>query len=586
MIFLDKLLGISLNIETPSCIITEIGLSRGIVVDISRVSTDEYYRSRVIKTITETSCYSIPSLIREEDWSTVALFINPCADVEWDEDSLQKSLTHTLLVSDNILLVKNCERGYPTPQNVRRISYVYIYRFLLKIGVKLTHSSTEKCMDRILSLLQMSDDYLISLVQSRIPCLSKESLASLALSLENVKDRREKDLSTIANIGNDALFKRIQPRTKEEAIVAAVRYYKKDISSFDDNLLTYHQLSTDQFSSDSRSLKLVQNSSDVYDVGSHFNPFFSLQMYSKDQLKKLCTDDCLEVSSSDKINYERLQISYTTSRFHVGISHYSPVESNIYLTELSELDSTLYVSYGSYLTTWETYTVPELEYMFKEHKYFYHPSEGSFKRDAIQSLYNISYLLSKRSSFIREKSRKRWASLLKTINSVRVRENDIELHKKTLSDLYASSDEKGKMRIKNVLEGILHLGLFSRGLRNIKDPWPLREVPKFDTKENKSFSAMKLTDLICLIDEEKDSCVLNLPLLMIEPKTHEIRINHDYTRGLSIKDRIEILKTGNDGPSSSCVVTSSGYFIATGYTYLKAIGVTFKEDFSRIKIVL
>lgn len=579
MTLLDKLKGFLLDLQTPSCIISEIGLSRGISLDEKRIAKDESYRARVVATITKVKSFIVSDPLTEDDYSTVALFLNPDVEVEWNEETLLDAYNWTMKVDLDPALAIDCECDYPTSDNTRRVSLIYIYRLLLSKGCVFGSKSTRDEILRARSLLLMSSDYLLSLIQSKIPCVDKGTLINFALSVECLKDKRAKDLTLCSKIyeewkPEDGYY----PRTKEEAIVAAYKYYGKDISSLEDSLLEYNTLKSKQFPGNDYSRKLVKVVPDAYNL-SVFNPYLPLSCYTPQLLKKFCEKDCLRKSSSSATNYEQLQMSYTVERFHVGIVPGCSLESSLYLTDLEDEDINLFVTYGSYLTGWKLYTIQELETMFLEHRYFYSDSNGSFSLDAIQSLENITLNMSKRTMLLKKKSRKRWLSLNKIIKSLREVGNEVETVCSMLLQL------ENKERAIQTLTKLLHIGLFSRGLRNLKDKWPIWDVPPSNIEENERI----VLEMLIRFDEyltEEDDNILDFPLLMIEQKTHIIRVNHDYTRGLTIRNRLDMVKKGQEGPIASCIMTTSGYIIATSYTYLTALGISFEEDFSKIKIVL
>src|SRR4030043_1840205 len=158
---LDKLEGITLSLETPSFVLQEIAISRGIIVS-EEVNTNEVYRSKVFASIKNVKSYSISYPYTETDLSKIALFLNPNEDVEWDEDTLVSAFLWTCKVSRNIELVETLSYGYPVPNNTKSVSHLYLYRYLVGKNIKLKHNTTKQELERIAKYLKFSDEYLVS----------------------------------------------------------------------------------------------------------------------------------------------------------------------------------------------------------------------------------------------------------------------------------------------------------------------------------------------------------------------------------------------------------------------------------------
>lgn len=585
MRFLDKLEGVQLTLETPSCILAEIAESRGIMVDENKISSDEIYRSNVFSTIKNSKANHVSFPYSDDDLEKIALYLNPSQEIDWDERSLLSGLNWVTKISRNISLVATSEHQFPTPEKTNSVSHLYVYRYLVSMGIRLRHDTKKEEMSRVCKYLHISSDYMIGFIQSRIPLLSREELAFLSSTLDVNRKYPKVELLKVNNIIQEGPSKQhYQPRTPEEAIAIAAKNYSMDISSFEDPLFIYMKLGYGEFPLDDYSSKLSDVFKNSYEIGINFNPFFPSSVYTSESMKKLCMKDGLRKTNSIEMNYEQLQVSFFVKRFHLGIIPGSPLETMINLDSISDTDKSLFLTYGSSITSWSTYTVAELRGIFQEHKCFYDPIDGIFEKEAILSLVELSRKMSSK-SMLKSSIKREWESLYRLVIELKEAVNDIKKYCRDLSEFYLKQTPEKKDRMKKILRDILHLGLYARGLRNLSECWPIWEVPPSDSDLSKKISGEKLYELMMYVNAD-DSKVLLLPLLKVEAKSHTIHINHDYTKGLTIGDRLKIMSEGNMGSGESCIRTTSSYLLASGYTYLSALGETFEQDFSKIKIVL
>lgn len=579
---LDKLEGITLSLETPSFVLQEIAISRGIIVS-EEVNTNEVYRSKVFASIQNVKSYSISYPYTETDLSKIALFINPNEDVEWDEDALVSAFLWTCKVSRNIELVETLSYGYPVPNNTKSVSHLYLYRYLVSKNIRMKHNTTKQELERIAKYLKFSDEYLVSFVQSRLPLQDKYTLSFLASFLDKRYENR-KDLSKLKEIVEKNIYVQ-HPLSQEEAIALAAKNYSTDISSFEDPLFVYHKLMCKEFPPDNYSKRLTNSKPSSYRVDTYFNPYFPISLYEPEDLSKLCTEDGLQRTTSSEVNYSILQTSYTIERFHLGLIPGSNLSTFVYEHTVEEVNNKLLLTYGSVLTNWTTYSVDELVEGFKEHQFFYDPMGGVFEKDAVHSLITLSKKMSSR-MVTNKDVRKSWKELYDLIVIIKEKLYDIDKYCTNLRNYYSKCTGEDKQRIIKILKNILYLGFYSRGYKDGEE-LPIWKVPEYNNDNVEILSGDKLYELMTYLkDKDCDKRVLNLPLLKVEPKSHNIFINYDYQEGLVIHDRLKSMSLGKQGSIKTCVRTSSSFLIASAYTYLKALGVEFKEDFGKIKIVL
>lgn len=573
---LDKRFGLHFDLETPACVILEIAWSLGIDADEQKLNMNEVYRTSVLITINKTDAYTARYPFCN-DLGHIALFLNPDDNIEWDEPLLLKSFEYTWALQNDINKIDTYTYGYPTPMRVKSASSVYIYRYLIAQGIRTRYDLKENDLIDLLNGFNYKQDYLYTNVCAFLALSDKATLISLYATLKGSTKRQKLNTKLL-----EEAFERneyySQPKSNEEAVVLAAKLFRKDISSFPVPILAYCELINGQFTTSDYERALLRVNDCIYDLSERFNPVFPIQIYLESELKQMCDAIGRMKYTRVKRNYESLAAYYLEDHFHSGIIPGVPLETSIQNENITECDVKNIVTYGSYGSSFTAYTVEELIYMFESNNYFYNPSGGIYGKGAIQSLELIAKRL---------KHRKLWDQLFTLIGLLKQRTGNLNFCKKTFQSYYDSLDCNGKLLVESRLRMIMKLGLTFRGWKE-GDVWPIRKAPSYDTDEVVVTAAILLKKFLDSLDLEDqiDKEVLSLPLIKVEPKTHVLMINNDPEDGLTLMERLEIIKENKKG--ASCIRTSSSYLLATAYTFLDALQLPIQQekDFQRIKITL
>lgn len=578
---LDKRHGLLCDLETPSCILEEIARSLRINADIKRMASEETYRAKVLATISSSKVPVVQAPYSDTDLSYIALFLNPDNSVDWDEESLLQAFDWVWSVRDNLALLEGYDQGYPTPTKIKSASPVYVYRYLLSLGVRTRYDTSFTEMVSVLQAQNYRSDYLYLNVCTLLAVAEKTTLMMLyaQLSKENLQSKPlEPALLSNAFKSLDNKAYRFQPRTNEEAVAAAALHFRKDISTFRVPLLAYCELANGCFTTDAYARKLLQIEKNIYDLSERFNPNFPVYVYTEGELKDMCTRLGLMRSEKMNRNYNQLLSHYMVDNFHLGPVPGVSLETPIQMQELADYPKESIVTYGSYGSSFVAYTVEELKYTFESNDYFCDPLGGIYSKEAIKTLDTFANRL---------KRDKHWEELKKIIYVLKKKSNDLNFQKQCFLDHYLTLSEKDQARTRELLLDLLNFGLVSRGWQE-GQPWPIRHVPEYDTEE----VAMHARDVLdrlrkkVNLNNPVDKAVMQLPLLRVMPKTHAIDFNRDVEHGFTVWQKLEM--NWYSKKSMSCIRTSSSFTLATAYTFLNTVGVVVnqEEEFQRMKIVL
>lgn len=582
---LDKLRftgGIDLN--TPNIVIEDIARSFLLKIDCPRLS-NILYRYQVIRTFQD-----IPRDIVNEPFSTndkikIARFLNPDRNVIWSSKSLNTAfekvwgiVTGKISIYDKEFDIEDDQCfGYPTPNIPFRLSPAIVYGLIKRHQIITNSETTFQYLIHSLRVISMKRRHRVEYICNRFHLLSDETLINLACQTQVGKGRIKKSEVNIGTLNrffekynnNKYLASSLLPRSDEEAIVIFAKYYELDITSSISPLEEYFGHRVGNFPIDTVMKDLVKLDSHAYDLRYHFNPTFPITVYNPGSLKLMASKININYTKLTNVTiYNELVLAYMEDNFHRGIL--PGITDFVTCIDLEDIRTGQFgssiVSYGSYLNGYRVYLVTELRDLFDNNKDFDNPAGGIFSKKNIIELKRLSGI---KSSKIPKEDRKKWQSLLSTIESVEEHLRQCSTYANRMTKIYKMANIDDKPKIKDLLEEIQWLAFNMRGWDG-KGDWPIARVPPTNNElaVGRSYQNIKLLYSKVNIMDKLGEKIIRLPLIRYRDGNYSVSV--DEKEGYTIHDRLQIVL--EDKSIYACIRMTSNWLLASSYYYLTAIG--------------
>lgn len=592
-IILDNLLSLTLDLETPSCVIQEAGLTRGIKVAEKRLQ-DEGYRANVIRTILSTKPYSVSKNFNDYDLQKIARYVNP-QDVDWDEDTLLEAFNFLEEVRCNLDNNKKPSYkgfGYCTPCKKEQLSCLVVYKYVKLKGVRTRHSHSFEDLISVFECMNRNRESLYSLLISSLADVNEEGLSSLILESRQLPKSEKKDLNKVSSIISSMTNlkkNRIYPQSQEEAISLLVTDYNIDSTTMENPCMFLHCLRTGEEQQDSYVKSLLKIDSNMYSITTRFNPFFPKSVYTLQLLKNFCERVPIVKHPRLDTNYANLVATEQFDAFKMGFYPGADLQTKIYEEEVSKENLDQFITYGSFCTKFELYTIEELSQMFSEYGRFLSVDGTVFSNKSILTLTNLV----KRQARREQKKRiygiyGQWTRFYSVILDTQEVMTSIPKKKQEFIDYHCSLTSQDQQKLVKVLYHIFYFALKCRGWKE-GQPWPIVTERATTTNDIRAeLMEEEIPALTEILNYEDPICkyVMSLPLIGVDTKNKMLYVVTSQVDGLSMQDRLRIVYENKT--EAACIRTSSTFFIATCFTFLDSVGgiKQQREDFLEIKITI
>lgn len=584
-LILDKLkyLG-KIDVYTPNCVLHELGQNRSINVEEEKL-TSVSYRVAVIKLIESTPPVKV---IKSQTYSNVDLselsaFINP-SEIRWSVSELVSAFEsvwekYWTSCPTSKVITGNESVGYLTPSSKNIISPVVAYAIVKQMGVQTNPSTTTHALEEVIHHSLSTRRMLVRQIASRLSMLKSSTLLTLYSILADASTRNSRvDISKVSKClsrleNKTAVGKSFIAMNNEEAIAAAIHFFKKDVSCSVSPIREYEHIITGKGSFDTNMIDHEKANSAIFNTERSFNPNLPFNTYSLSVLKSMMESECIKIEPTVTAAecFNKLSVKRSTNRFYEGVMYkVNSFETTIFNEDIRESDQPM-VSYGCTKTGYDVYIVTELSLMFEENMLFVNPRKDEhgelqyYDRDAILSLEKVC------SRALLRGNVEEWSRLSRVIKSIKRALPAIDTCANELVSKYHALDAVSKSAIIDILYSVLYCALRMRGWDGMTANWPIKNVPPI-TNPNKT--AEECIDYIAhlLFLGEKfgklGEYVLTLPLIyIVRGKTY---INLDVDRGLTIQGRVMIVLS-REG-INSCTQMSSNYLLLSAHHYLTALG--------------
>ena len=256
--------------ETPICVIVEIALCFGCMLDNNKLSNINYINT-IIKTIEKATIPDniitvqehennplVPHGFIKTDFSDIARFVNPDENIRWITGSVIYTFNNILKFykkTPNIEELVKFEYGQITPEDPNNYNACMLYKICVFNCLKTNRFTKLSEMAQAIKFYNKPNDILKDNLNIIITHLHKNELVNLIMSNDlkvaqspPVRNYQEKnkiknrdssingyDFNKLNNAYNDLididkLWLRLEPRTHEESIILAARIFFKNLT--------------------------------------------------------------------------------------------------------------------------------------------------------------------------------------------------------------------------------------------------------------------------------------------------------------------------------------------------------------------
>jgi len=616
----------AISTNTPKVVIEEIADAHFIKYNEQSL-INKTYLVNLISVINTRKVKIVKKPYSKEMLSTIARYVNS-KYLHWRKESLIKSFNFLQQYTDiNKLLEPHNSFNYgrQTPENIKSLNGCVLYG-ICKANRIITnfYTSLEEMAANIKLLFSIRNPEIHYSVKSRIfnnliyeECNSYQ-LINLLYLLDS--DQSKKILSLVDSKNPQNLnyethvpeysYEELQqtaeivrhnqtkytPKNNIEAVVMAAIFYKIDISEVTHPLIEYTELCRSYYFPYDKKfaarLKIGREHPENLtnpNLDQVFNPNLPSNLYDEKDLINLCEKEGIVIQNYEG-PYSLLQGNFLLSTFLHGKQCDIINETNIYFEEITELEYDEIVVYGVRNYEVIAYTYAELNDTFTHHKRFRKPEINEmFEDEEVDKLFILT-MKDQREGESTEMFRQR-IELGETIERIRLLTQTTQEQIQNFIDVYENLEKDDKTRVDSVLLGILYSGMYMRGWKGEHESFPLSSESTIFGPDEQVNVDHRVTQSLIELDELFDSIndldglgdyMKKLPLIVYDMYNHIFYESTDESEGISIDDRIYIIRGGEDSTVQSCIRLSSNRFLATAYYYMKLIGMKTYFDISEM----
>lgn len=593
--------------HTPMCVLMEIADAHGIRYD-QQDAEKPNFAQHLLASIHQTQVPSITEVKEIYEWEYVGRFVNK--HTKWPQRKLTEAYNFLLGFMNNedplVKIPTTFIAGVQTPENPTAINACVLYKICMHhrlnvnsrttlsqmaYAVRMIREGIESVVRRVKSFVEKDADRtnlinILMLSHHEIPDPDPEVIASpITYSIVPKADITHEVLQAMHASLTDvtALQRRVDPNTQSGAIALAALNFNIDISRATNPLIEYKRLKllgrNDYRPSDPWMQYWYERNPSMFDLTITFNPLFPPGFYDPNRIIDMVRREGYsseEIQQSDP--YELLQLAYVTETFYQGeFPVMETTETPVELAEISEVPYGQLLSFGQPEFPMQPLTMTELIATFRQNQNFDTPfrDQRVFSEVAINKLKyivespsgpNPNIRLSPETIQIR-------ATLLELINNIElVLRNNDEASRQFMS-VYINASSEIKEEIRTALTSLLHLGMYMRGWIG-SGLYPVEQSTVADSEL--PAIAVRVTDGVNKFERECRALgnigtqLLNLPLVLYKDGVYNA--STDEVDGLTIGDRIAIVKQGEDGAINTCIRLSSNWLCSSAHKYITCLG--------------
>ena len=604
------------TLSTPLVVLKEIADAHLIRYDENRLSQNKYL-IHIINTINSHEVKSVRSPYDMKDYEIIACFVNN--KVSWKKGPLLESF-HLLLhysKTENLTQIHvNFKYGRQTPSEPRLLNACVLYGICRANRLETRIDTTIEEMASNIKLLFNLKPAISHSIRTAIieeityGNLGNYQLVNILSQIDSEKSQRL-DFNTddetfvvrelninhvdLANSGTYIRLRgvRTRPRTHIEAVAMAAIHYKLDISEVKNPLAEYQELIRSPYIpldlNLARRLRLANEHPESLTnphLDVHFNSNLPKELYSSEDLITMCLDEGYKIENTRTEDpYSILQTASFLATFIHGKQPVPLFNSVTTLAdEVADLEYDNVILYGLIDTPLRAYTYGELASTFAFRRKFWRPDgKGElFSEESINKL----YLLCQKDRRVNESQEcfDERQELEREIDKVRLFLDDNHQHTRDFIERYDHLISEDKKKVERFMTLLMDCGMYMRGWSGQGDYPVSEERTRYPTENEQGFVDIRVSESlrdIDLITEELRGIgileeIRNLPLMQY--RRDEFYHSADPEEGLTIFNRLNIVKGGDDGSIRACIRMSSNRLVASAYFYMSLMKMPLSFD--------
>ena len=619
------------TLSTPIIVLKEIADAHSILYDETKI-IEPRYLAHLINTINTKNINIIKEPYDMKDYKLIARFVNK--HHHWIKSSLNQAFK-LLLEYNSLEKIKEVHIGFKygpqTPEHPDSLNACILYGICKTNRINTqSYTTIDEMASNIEMLFSLSDDTIHHSIRSTIHnamiygnvdnyqlinilsqidperCVHMMNLRQHEvierdnyidnILTDNISEEIHINYQDLRSAGTEIRMRniRIHPRTHVEAVAMAAIYYKMDISKVKNPLVEYQELGRTPFFPVDRELaKRLQetnqhpNSINNPRLDCVFNINLPVNLYEEEDLISMCLE---EGYKNDDIRtdgpYTNLQTSYLLPTF----IHGKGIDIEITNTETTMLDDILdleydnVILYGTRGYPMRAYTYGELTDTFGSFKRFQMPNgiNSSYSEININKLYILCHKDQKHNEST-ETFRER-LELADEIDRTRLYLRSNQEQVRQFIERYEHFNSEQKTQVQCFITLLMESAMYMRGWSG-EGPYPLLATDTNVEYEEQPNIELRVTQSIQDIDNMLDELnnidntgnfgdlVKRLPLIFYHYRSGELLPSTSEEEGITIYQRINIVKGGENGSIQSCIRMSSNRFAASSYYFMRLLSM-------------
>lgn len=614
--------------DTPKIVIQEIADTHFIKYDENKLY-DSKYLVKLLSLINTKKVMTVRKPYTKNTLKIIARYVNPKC-MSWRKESLEKAFIFLTecTTDDQLLKIYRIEHyGPQTPDKPESLNACILYKLCRMYNIITNFDTTiHQMVNNIKLLYQLKYpnvnhsirtdiiDFImyencnnsqliniLSLINVENECYSGKSSEDFNNSMTyNIQYYSYEELENTAESIKNTMVKKC-PINPVEAVVMAAIYYKLDISQVDDPIKEYKEITRTPYIPHDRKLAYKIRESRKHKesllnpyLTENFNPNFPYNMYDEDDLIQLCKNEGYVIYNfSPDSSYTKLQTAHLSDFFIHGKQGNIKNEETTFFETIEELEYDEVVTYGVRNETVKAYTYGELADTFKSYIQFKDPIEGEiFSEESIDKLFLMSQM-DQRITETTEMFEER-LNLGREIERVKLYNQIGDKSIRDFQSRYNILNDTNKSHVESVLTKLLHSALYMRGWTG-EGPYPLKsEDTNFEMEEQINVDhrvTQSLIELETSFDQlneniyDMGNIIRDLPLMEYNRYSNSFNCTNLIEEGLTIKERLRIVRGGEDASAQSCIRLSSNKLTATAYYYMFLIGMELSFEISEVSYI-
>jgi len=542
--------------NTPTVVLIEILESHAIDISQALDTMDiGLLRVKMLRTISRLTPLEFGD---SRDYPAMARFVN--AKVSWTSGTLRKAFK---FLTSKKPIPRQFKAQRQTPQEPYSINARQLYRACRELSIQLNSDTSLEQMATLYRLTKYPPPDVYLYLTTRIAELPQRELVKLLsiVGVEHIELDKERLQTTARQDCNDA-------SDPYQAIVLAAREYCVDISQSLCPTMAY---------------SLVMNSPELFRhpdtrqhpeaypcLEYHFNPSLPIELYNNNALTSLISLEGLTAVSRED-SYDKLQQAAKCPTFQLQ-GH--ATTTAVYSEQVDSFPFGCVVYYGD-----SAISLRELHDTFHNTCSFLNPmSEHGqmFKPEEIRKLTAICQRFPSPDS----------TDLLATIDRVETILGVCSQQHTQFLRSYHQWDRDIKNKVVEVWKSLHRLAMYMRGWDG-NGPLPITSAPVDDQVQ----VDVRVTEAIIDFDQRLASLPNEIKRTIMDLNLYcyrngELRVSTPQDTVPSLGLRLELVRGGSDLETiESCIRTSSNYFAATSYYYLKSLGCEPDYDLSKLRYI-